>query len=74
MIPSRAGYPSAFIGSITDWRLPANYHLMTDTPENLDYGAVARATALAYGVAARLAERPPADAHGSVEAPAHPPR
>ncbi len=59
MIPSRAGYRSAFIGSLTDWRLPANYHLMTDTPENLDYGTVGRATALAYGVAARLAERPP---------------
>ena len=59
VIPSRAGYPSAFIGSITDWRLPANYHLMTDIPENLDYDAVARATALAYGVAARLAARPP---------------
>ena len=58
VIPSRAGYPSAFIGSITDWRLPANYHLMSDTPENLDYGSVARATALAYGVGARLAARP----------------
>ena len=58
VIPSRAGYPSAFIGSITDWRLPANYHLMSDTPENLDYGAVARATELAYGVGARLAARP----------------
>lgn len=58
VIPSRAGYPSAFVGSITEWRLPANYHLMTDTPENLDYGAVARATTLAYGVAARLAAGP----------------
>ena len=55
VIPSRAGYGSAFIGSLTDWRVPANYHLMSDTPENLDYGAVARATALAYGVAERLA-------------------
>ncbi len=60
VIPSRAGYGSAFIGSLTDWRLQANYHLMSDTPENLDYGSVARATALAYGVAARLAEGPPA--------------
>jgi len=59
VIPSREGHPSDFIGSITDWRLPANYHLMSDTPENLDYGAVARATALAYGVAARLAAHAP---------------
>ena len=65
VIPSRAGYGSAFIGSLTAWRLQANYHLMTDTPENLDYGSVARATALAYGVAARLAERPPTGGHGS---------
>ncbi len=65
VIPSRAGYGSAFIGSLTAWRLQANYHLMTDTPENLDYGSVARATSLAYGVAARLAERPPVGGHGS---------
>ena len=45
---------------------------MTDTPENLDYGSVARATALAYGVAARLAERPPTGGHARLEAPAHP--
>jgi len=65
VIPSRAGYGSVFIGSLTDWRLQSNYHLMSDTPENLDYGSVARATALAYGVAARIAERPPAGGHGS---------
>jgi hypothetical protein len=65
VIPSRAGYGSAFIGSLTAWRLQSNYHLMTDTPENLDYGSVGRATALAYGVAARLAERPPTGGHGS---------
>jgi Peptidase family M28 len=58
VIPSRAGYPSAFISSITDWRLPANYHLMSDTPENLDYDSVARAATLAYAVAARLAASP----------------
>ena len=55
IIPSRAGYPSAFIGSITDWRLPANYHLMTDVPENLDYGTIADATNLVYALARRLA-------------------
>jgi Zn-dependent M28 family amino/carboxypeptidase len=61
VIPSRAGHPSALLGSITDWRLPANYHLMTDVPENLDYRTIAGATELAYRVAARLAAgaRPP---------------
>jgi hypothetical protein len=56
VIPSRAGYPSAFIGSLTAWRQPANYHLMTDVPENLDYESVAAAARLAYAVAARLAQ------------------
>jgi hypothetical protein len=56
IIPSRAGYPTAFLGSITDWRLPANYHLMSDVPGNLDYDTIAAATAVAYGVAARLAD------------------
>ncbi len=55
VIPSRAGHPSALLGSITAWMLPANYHLMSDVPENLDYGTVAEATRLAYAVAERLA-------------------
>ena len=59
IIPSRAGYPSVFIGSLTDWRMPANYHLMSDVPDNLDYTTVADATSLAYAIAERLAERPP---------------
>ena len=37
VIPSRAGYPIATLVSITDWRSPANYHLPSDIPENLDY-------------------------------------
>jgi hypothetical protein len=55
VIPSRAGYASALVGSLTDWMVPANYHLMSDRPENLDYASVADATRLAYGVAERLA-------------------
>jgi len=41
--------------SLTDWRVPANYHLMSDVPHNLDYGSIADAILLAYGVAERLA-------------------
>ncbi|HMD57744.1 MAG TPA: hypothetical protein VKG82_09770 [Solirubrobacteraceae bacterium] len=37
MIPSRAGYATATLVSITVWRAPANYHLPSDVPENLDY-------------------------------------
>ena len=58
IIPSRAGYPTAFLVSLTDWRVPANYHLMSDVPKNLDYETIARATELAYGVAERLAAHP----------------
>jgi Peptidase family M28 len=54
VIPSRAGYPSVMLGSLTDWRLPANYHLMSDVPENLEYGTILDATRLSYALAARL--------------------
>lgn len=55
IIPSRAGYPTATIVSLMPWRLPGNYHLMSDTPNNIDYGAVERATRLAYAVARAVA-------------------
>ena len=51
VIPSRAGYPTATISSVTDWRGLANYHWPSDVPENLDYGTVGDAVALAYAVA-----------------------
>lgn len=55
IIPSRAGYPTATLVSMTDWLSPANYHLPTDIPANLDYGAVAHATRLVHDVALALA-------------------
>jgi Peptidase family M28 len=57
VIPSRAGYPIATLLSMTDWRSPANYHLPSDVPANLDYGSVADATRLVYGLAGALAGR-----------------
>jgi Iap family predicted aminopeptidase len=54
VIPSRAGYPTATLVSITDWFSPANYHLSSDTPENLDHDTVAAATRLVYEVAEAL--------------------
>jgi Peptidase family M28 len=59
VIPSRAGYPIATLISITDWRAIANYHLPSDTPANLDYGTVARATHLVYDVARAVADGAP---------------
>jgi Peptidase family M28 len=54
VIPSRAGYPTATLVSMTDWRSPANYHLPSDIPANLDYASVARATRLVLDVARAL--------------------
>jgi Zn-dependent M28 family amino/carboxypeptidase len=58
VIPSRAGYPIATLVSVTDWRSPANYHLPSDIPANLDYATVADATRLVYSVAKALASAP----------------
>ncbi len=57
VIPSRAGYPTATLVSITDWRVPANYHLPSDVPENLDYGTIAEATRLLHAVIAEIPGR-----------------
>ena len=54
VIPSRAGYPIATLVSMTDWRSPANYHLPSDIPANLDYASVADATRLVFDVARSL--------------------
>jgi Iap family predicted aminopeptidase len=55
IIPSRAGYPTAAFTSLTQWRSLANYHLPSDTPENLDYGTVEAATRVVEAVARGLA-------------------
>jgi hypothetical protein len=59
VIPSRAGYPTAMLISLTDWRAPANYHLPSDVPANLDYDCVGQATRLVYDLARSLASEPP---------------
>lgn len=60
VIPSRAGYPIATLVSMTDWLAPANYHLPSDIPANLDYSTVADTTRLVYEVARSLACESPA--------------
>lgn len=57
VITHRYGLPTAFIGSLTDWRVPANYHLKTDTPGRVDYGSVAAATRIAWSVASAASAR-----------------
>ena len=66
IIPSRAGYPTAMLLSITDWRSPANYHLPSDIPANLDYRTVAQATRLVHELIGRLAADQPGEQGESV--------
>ena len=54
IIPSRAGYPTATLISVMPWGLPGNYHQMTDTPGNVEYGTVVDAIRLVYSVGEKL--------------------
>ena len=57
ILPSRAGFPVATLTSVTPWGALANYHLPSDTPENVDYRTVGEALRLAYAVAGSVALR-----------------
>jgi hypothetical protein len=57
VVPSRAGYPTATFASWEpDTKLLSNYHLMSDTPENLCFDTVARAVEVVRAVIGALAE------------------
>jgi Zn-dependent M28 family amino/carboxypeptidase len=57
VIPSRAGYPTATVTSFEpDTKLLSNYHLPTDTPENLELATVEQAVDLTEALAHRLAD------------------
>ena len=55
VITARAGHPTATLVSLTDWRAPANYHLPSDVPENLDYATIADAARVGHLTAVELA-------------------
>ncbi len=56
VIPSRAGYATATLTSFEpDTKLLSNYHLPSDTPENLDFGTVGEALEVTDALARRLA-------------------
>jgi hypothetical protein len=57
LVALRAGYRSVMIGSLNEYRAPANYHWRTDTPENVDYGSVVGAVRLCDTVIRRLARQ-----------------
>jgi hypothetical protein len=52
-----AGYPTVTLCSVTDLKQPANYHWLTDTVENVDFGTLADAIRLCEAVIRRLDER-----------------
>ncbi|MDQ4143652.1 MAG: M28 family peptidase [Actinomycetota bacterium] len=58
IIPSRAGYPAATLVSLMPWRMPGNYHQMSDVPGNINYHALEGAARLGYAVAQGLGRRP----------------
>ena len=58
VIPSRAGYPTATLASMNRYKALSNYHLMSDTPENVDYRTVRQALVVTEAVARELAANP----------------
>lgn len=53
----KAGYQSACLGSVTEYKAPSNYHWRTDVAENVNFATVRDAVRLAEGVVRRLDER-----------------
>lgn len=55
VVPTQQGVPTVSLVSLERWGAPSNYHLMTDTPANVDYGTVQATVDLAEALAERLA-------------------
>ncbi|MBO0769411.1 MAG: M28 family peptidase [Solirubrobacterales bacterium] len=58
VIPSRAGYPTATLTSFNRQKALSNYHLPTDTPENLDWQTIAQTLVVSEAVVRELASNP----------------
>ena len=58
VLPSRAGYPTVTLASMDRYKALSNYHLMSDTPQNVDYRTVRQALTVTEAVARRLAADP----------------
>jgi peptidase M28-like protein len=57
LIALKAGFACACLGSVTDYKAPANYHWPTDTADNVDYDTFGDAVRLCEGIVRRLDER-----------------
>ena len=55
IVALRAGYPSAALGSVDEFKVPTDYHWPTDTPDRVDYARVADAARLCLRLVERLA-------------------
>ena len=55
IIPQRRGYRTANLTSVNEYHNLSNYHLPTDTAENVNYATVAEAAKVAYALASELA-------------------
>ena len=55
VIPKRHGYKIANLSSVNDYHYLSNYHLPSDTAENVNYETVAEAAKVAYALASELA-------------------
>jgi peptidase M28-like protein len=58
VIPSRAGYPTATLASMDRYKALSNYHMMSDTPENIVQKTVSEALLVVEEVAKELASNP----------------
>ncbi len=57
LVALKAGYPSACIGSVTDYKAPSNYHWHTDTAANVHYDTFRNGVRLAEAIVRRLDDR-----------------
>jgi hypothetical protein len=55
VIALRAGYPSAMLGSVDEFKMPTDYHWPTDTADRVNYGTVTGAARLCRRAVERLA-------------------
>jgi Zn-dependent M28 family amino/carboxypeptidase len=60
VVPARMGFPTVTFASIDRYKALSNYHLMSDTPENLDYSTVADAAKLTEEIIRALGRGEPA--------------
>jgi hypothetical protein len=59
LITHLAGYPTATLASIDEYKMPVNYHTQRDLPHRVDYGTVASAVEVAQALIARTADASP---------------